>query len=83
MRIRAVFFDLDGTLVRYQGVAYESSWGAIGLAAGRSPIAIPNGSKKTPASFGESPLKLSQTKSSHPHIHQAFQRPLPNLKAMV
>lgn len=32
--IRAVFFDLDGTLVRYQGVAYESSWGAIGLAAG-------------------------------------------------
>lgn len=34
MRIRAVFFDLDGTLVRYQGVAYESSWGAIGLAAG-------------------------------------------------
>ncbi|MGC8962774.1 MAG: HAD family hydrolase [Candidatus Bipolaricaulaceae bacterium] len=34
MRFRAVFFDLDGTLVRYQGVAYESSWGAIGLAAG-------------------------------------------------
>ncbi len=34
MRIRAVLFDLDGTLVRYQGVAYESSWGAIGLAAG-------------------------------------------------
>ncbi len=34
MRVRAVFFDLDGTLVRYQGVAYESSWGAIGLAAG-------------------------------------------------
>lgn len=34
MRIRAVFFDLDGTLVRYHGVAYESSWGAIGLAAG-------------------------------------------------
>ncbi|MDZ7379862.1 MAG: HAD family phosphatase [candidate division KSB1 bacterium] len=33
-RIRAIFFDLDGTLVRYQGVAYESSWGAIGLAAG-------------------------------------------------
>ena len=32
--IRAVFFDLDGTLVRYAGVAYESSWGAIGLAAG-------------------------------------------------
>lgn len=34
MRVRAVFFDLDGTLVRYEGVAYESSWGAIGLAAG-------------------------------------------------
>ncbi|MCS7239858.1 MAG: HAD family phosphatase [Candidatus Bipolaricaulota bacterium] len=34
--IRAVFFDLDGTLVRYHGVAYESSWGAIGLAAGVS-----------------------------------------------
>lgn len=32
--IRAVFFDLDGTLVRYQGVEYESSWGAIGIAAG-------------------------------------------------
>ena len=32
--IRAVFFDLDGTLVRYKGVEYESSWGAIGLAAG-------------------------------------------------
>jgi len=34
VRVRAVFFDLDGTLVRYEGVAYESSWGAIGLAAG-------------------------------------------------
>ncbi|MCX7750724.1 MAG: HAD-IB family phosphatase [Candidatus Bipolaricaulota bacterium] len=32
--IRAVFFDLDGTLVRYAGVPYESSWGAIGAAAG-------------------------------------------------
>lgn len=32
--IRAVLFDLDGTLVRYQGVAFESSWGAIGIAAG-------------------------------------------------
>lgn len=32
--IRAVFFDLDGTLVRYPGVPYESSWGAIGTAAG-------------------------------------------------
>lgn len=37
MKVRAVFFDLDGTLVRYQGVAYESSWGAIGLAAGVGP----------------------------------------------
>lgn len=33
-RIRAVFFDLDGTLVRYRGVDFESSWGAIGVAAG-------------------------------------------------
>lgn len=32
--IRAVFFDLDGTLVRYRGVAFESSWGALGVAAG-------------------------------------------------
>ncbi len=32
--IRAVFFDLDGTLVRYEGVAFESSWGALGVAAG-------------------------------------------------
>jgi len=32
--IRAVFFDLDGTLVRYRGVDFESSWGAIGVAAG-------------------------------------------------
>jgi phosphoserine phosphatase len=31
---RAVFFDLDGTLVRYRGVDYESSWGALGAAAG-------------------------------------------------
>lgn len=38
MRVRAVFFDLDGTLVRYTGVAYESSWGAIGLAAGVGPL---------------------------------------------
>ncbi len=35
--IRAVFFDLDGTLVRYHGVEYESSWGAIGRAAGLAP----------------------------------------------
>lgn len=33
-RIRAVLFDLDGTLVRYQGVEFESSWGAIAVAAG-------------------------------------------------
>lgn len=33
-RIRAVLFDLDGTLVRYQGVDFESSWGALGAAAG-------------------------------------------------
>jgi len=33
-RIKAVIFDLDGTLVRYQGVEFESSWGAIGVAAG-------------------------------------------------
>ena len=32
--ISAVIFDLDGTLVRYQGVEFESSWGAIGAAAG-------------------------------------------------
>jgi len=32
--LKAVFFDLDGTLVRYTGVAYESSWGAVGVAAG-------------------------------------------------
>lgn len=32
--IRAVFFDLDGTLVRYPGVAFESTWGALGVAAG-------------------------------------------------
>ncbi len=29
-----MFFDLDGTLVRYAGVPFESSWGAIGAAAG-------------------------------------------------
>jgi len=32
--IAAVLFDLDGTLVRYQGIEYESSWGAIAAAAG-------------------------------------------------
>ncbi len=36
--IRAVFFDLDGTLVRYHGVAFESTWGALGAAAGVGPL---------------------------------------------
>ena len=34
-RIRAIIFDLDGTLVRYHGVEFESSWGAIAAAAGK------------------------------------------------
>ncbi len=33
-KIAAVVFDLDGTLVRYHGVKFESSWGAIAAAAG-------------------------------------------------
>jgi len=33
--IRAVVFDLDGTLVRYHGVEFESSWGAIAAAVGK------------------------------------------------
>ncbi len=33
-RISAVVFDLDGTLVRYHGVEFESSWGALAVAAG-------------------------------------------------
>jgi len=32
--IDAIIFDLDGTLVRYHGIEYESSWGAIAAAAG-------------------------------------------------
>jgi len=32
--IAAVVFDLDGTLVRYRGVEFESSWGALAAAAG-------------------------------------------------
>ena len=32
--IAAVVFDLDGTLVRYRGVEFESSWGAIAAGAG-------------------------------------------------
>ena len=32
----AVVFDLDGTLVRYHGIEFESSWGAIAAAAGES-----------------------------------------------
>jgi len=35
-KIDAVIFDLDGTLVRYHGVDFESSWGAIAVAAGVS-----------------------------------------------
>lgn len=34
--IRAIVFDLDGTLVRYEGIKFESSWGAIAAAAGVS-----------------------------------------------
>jgi len=34
-RIRAVILDLDGTLVRYHGVEFESSWGAIAAAIGK------------------------------------------------
>ena len=33
-KLDAVIFDLDGTLVRYHGVDFESSWGAIAVAAG-------------------------------------------------
>ncbi len=33
-KLAAVVFDLDGTLVRYHGVEFESSWGAIAAAAG-------------------------------------------------
>lgn len=33
-RIDVVIFDLDGTLVRYHGVDFESSWGAVAVAAG-------------------------------------------------
>ncbi len=33
-KIDAVVFDLDGTLVRYHGVDFESSWGAVAVAAG-------------------------------------------------
>ncbi len=33
-KLDAVIFDLDGTLVRYHGVDFESSWGAIAAAAG-------------------------------------------------
>ncbi len=35
-RLEAVVFDLDGTLVRYHGIDFESSWGAIAAAAGVS-----------------------------------------------
>ena len=33
-RLDAIVFDLDGTLVRYHGVDFESSWGAVAAAAG-------------------------------------------------
>jgi len=33
-QISTVVFDLDGTLVRYREVEFESSWGAIAAAAG-------------------------------------------------
>ena len=33
-RISTIIFDLDGTLVRYHDVEFESSWGAIAAAAG-------------------------------------------------
>jgi len=33
-RLSAVVFDLDGTLVRYRDVEFESSWGALAVAAG-------------------------------------------------
>jgi len=32
--ISGVIFDLDGTLVRYRGIEFESSWGALAAAAG-------------------------------------------------
>jgi phosphoserine phosphatase len=35
-RLDAIVFDLDGTLVRYRGVEFESSWGAVAEAAGVS-----------------------------------------------
>jgi phosphoserine phosphatase len=35
-KIDAVIFDLDGTLVRYHGVDFESSWSALAVAAGVS-----------------------------------------------
>lgn len=33
-RLDAIVFDLDGTLVRYHGIEFESSWGAVAAAAG-------------------------------------------------
>lgn len=32
--ITTIVFDLDGTLVRYHGIEFESSWGAVAAAAG-------------------------------------------------
>lgn len=33
-RLSTIVFDLDGTLVRYHGIEFESSWGAVAAAAG-------------------------------------------------
>jgi len=35
-QLDAIVFDLDGTLVRYHGIEFESSWGAVAAAAGVS-----------------------------------------------
>lgn len=32
--LSTIVFDLDGTLVRYHGIEFESSWGAVASAAG-------------------------------------------------
>jgi len=32
--LSTIVFDLDGTLVRYHGIEFESSWGAVAAAAG-------------------------------------------------
>ncbi len=35
-QLDSIVFDLDGTLVRYHGIEFESSWGAVAVAAGVS-----------------------------------------------